>query len=178
MARALALARWPASDRDRARFHARYIFAVPPNRTERITVDRLEVTTEFRRLELIAEEHARLNDLFGRAGMRDAEEAIAPWRGQVWITAHLSFPMLNPFWPAPPAVDIRLGGTRVDAARDTRRTLLYANCPGDSFGCSVTGATIEAAFDAASLARAVRPAIVVWQQRALAEVSIDFGELE
>lgn len=178
MTRALALSRWPASDADRARFHARYIFEFPPIRREPITVERIEVTTEFRRLELIAEEHARLNDLFGRAGLRDAEEAMARWRGQVWVTAHLGFPIVHPFWPAAPEVDVRLGGQPSEGARDTRRALVYGNCPGDSFGCSVTGATIEAGFDAAPLAHATRPVIVLWNQRALAQVTINFGDLE
>src|SRR5262245_50425010 len=88
MTRAMKLARWPATDADRAAFHTRYMFEIRDEAAAPIRIDRIEVTTEFRRLELIAEQHARLNDLWGRTGTRDAEEALAPWRSTVWITAH------------------------------------------------------------------------------------------
>jgi hypothetical protein len=54
-------------------------------------VEAIEVITPFRRLELIAEEHARINDLFARGGIQDAEEALAPWRDLVAIVAHVRF---------------------------------------------------------------------------------------
>jgi hypothetical protein len=63
MTRALKLARWPATDADRSAFHSRYLFDVRVEPNAPIRIDRIEVITEFRRLELIAEHHARLNDL-------------------------------------------------------------------------------------------------------------------
>lgn len=54
-----------------------------------VTVTQLEVIAEFRRLELIAEEHARVNDSFGRAGVQDAELALRPWHSRLSIIARL-----------------------------------------------------------------------------------------
>ena len=89
MERATGLARWPRSDADRARFHRPYVVSLTGVGTDFFAIKTVEVITEFRRLELIAEEHARLNDNFARAGLRDAEEAIDPWKGLVWIVARL-----------------------------------------------------------------------------------------
>jgi hypothetical protein len=63
-------------------------------------------------------------------------------------------------------------------ARLTNRSFVYANCPGESSGCSVTGARIEAQFEAAPLARAVRRLVVAWNQQELASVTVDFSALE
>jgi hypothetical protein len=72
--RATELARWPHTDAERAQFHRRYTIPVNGPTVEYFAIETLEVTTPFRRLELIAEEHARLNDLFARGGdRRDAE---------------------------------------------------------------------------------------------------------
>jgi hypothetical protein len=89
MERATGLARWPRSDADRARFHRPYVFDVAGVSTDFFSIKNIAVITEFRRLELIAEQHARINDNFARAGIRDAEEAIRPWQGLVWISVRL-----------------------------------------------------------------------------------------
>jgi hypothetical protein len=47
MERALALARWPASDRERARFHERYSVPVSDVRIEDVTLEQID----FARLE-------------------------------------------------------------------------------------------------------------------------------
>src|SRR5258705_6574622 len=57
MERALSLAR--SSEAARARFHARYVVDVHAPAVEYFTVEQLEIITEFRRLELIGEDHAR-----------------------------------------------------------------------------------------------------------------------
>src|SRR5882757_9390803 len=89
MQRATELARWPHTDAERAQFHKRYTIVVNGPLVEYFAVEKIEVTTPFRRLELIAEDHARINDLFARGGLRDAEEAMRPWRDQVAIAAYL-----------------------------------------------------------------------------------------
>src|SRR5947208_2197101 len=65
--RALDLAQWPRTDQDRARFHARYLVRVGSAAVGQTSVDTIETITEFRRMVIVAEEHARLNDMFARA---------------------------------------------------------------------------------------------------------------
>jgi hypothetical protein len=177
MSRAVKLARWPATDADRAAFHSRYLFDVRDQPLAPIRIDRIEVTTEFRRLELTAEQHARLNDLWGRPGTRDAEKALEQWRGAVWITAHATYRDLAHPTPSPAEIVIRLA----EPAQPARSL----NPHSDSFGicgadppCQITGATIEAEFEAAPLAHAVRPVVVEWNGVTLARVSVDFKSLE
>jgi hypothetical protein len=107
MERALRLARWPTTDRERTEFHARYVIAVTARQPNFFTIDQIAIITEFRRLELIAEDHARLNDLFGRGGLQDAERALRPFRNQVRIAARLHFAP-NAFVVGVPPVEIRL----------------------------------------------------------------------
>src|SRR5262247_3733190 len=83
--RALVLARWPTSDAERARFHERYIFPINGPTIEYFALQKVELITEFRHLELIAEQHARINDMFGRGGMKDVEDALQPWRGRLTV---------------------------------------------------------------------------------------------
>ena len=76
--RAISLARWPHTDAERAAFHSRYIADVSRAPVDSWTVDRIELITEFRRLELMAEEHARRRERAGHmedaAGERRAAE--------------------------------------------------------------------------------------------------------
>lgn len=177
LTQAVKLARWPATDADRAAFHARYAFDVRDEPIAPIRIDQIEVTTEFRRLELIAEHHARLNDLWGGPGTRDAEEALAPWRGVLWITAHATYRDLAKIAPQPEEITIGLAGP-AQRARKVQRSFEWAGNCGDPPGCQIIGATIEAAFEAAPLAHAVRPVLVEWNGVRLARVTIDFTSLQ
>lgn len=178
MMRALQLARWPATDADRASFHSRYVFDVPDESAAPIRIDRIEVITEFRRLELLAEQHARLNDLWGRPGTRDAEEALQPWRGSVWLSIHGLYRSLAHPEPGPADIAIRLDEPAT-AARSVNRALEYGGgCGSDLWPCAIAGVRIEAQFDAARLARAVRPVVVDWNGVTLARVTVDFRSLE
>jgi hypothetical protein len=177
MTRAMKLARWPATDADRAAFHARYMFDVRDAADAPIRIDRIEVMTEFRRLELLAEHHARLNDLWGRTGTRDAEEALAPWRGAISITAHGTYRDLAYPSPDPAEITIRLDKPAERARRHKPSTDWFGSC-GSELSCTITGATIEADFEAAPLARAVRPVVVEWKGRPLAQMLIDFSKLD
>src|SRR5919198_2584000 len=96
MTRALELARWPHTDQERARFHGRYIVHTGGAAVNQLSVTSIEVITEFRRMELIAEAHARLNDNFARGGaIREAEQALEPWRGRLSIVAHVDASQLS-----------------------------------------------------------------------------------
>jgi hypothetical protein len=178
LTRAVKLARWPATDADRAACHARYVFTARDEPAAPIRIDRIEVTTEFRRLELIAEQHARLNDLWGRTGTGDAEAALQPWRGAVSITALASYRNIANVSLDLQEIAIRLADPAT-AARSIKRSFEYSgSCATDQFGCQITGATIAAEFEAAPLARAVRPVVVEWKGRPLAQVTVDFRPLE
>jgi len=178
LTRAVKLARWPATDADRAAFHSRYLFDLRDEPIAPIRIDQIEVTTEFRRLELIAEQHARLNDLWGRTGTGDAEAALQPWRGAVSITALASYPNIANVSLDLQEIAIRLADPAT-AARSIKRSFEYSgSCATDQFGCQITGATIAAEFEAAPLARAVRPVVVEWNGRPLARITIDFSTLD
>ncbi|MBI2834833.1 MAG: hypothetical protein HYX76_10460 [Acidobacteria bacterium] len=173
--RAVALARWPHSDSDRARFHAPYIVAVKGLLVDYVIVDRIEVITGFRRLELLAEEHARLNDLWGRPGVRDAEEALRPWRDRVSIVAHLRFQVANQYITGVPPVAVALGEPEPVAPIDVRRLGMYRS---DDHGSVLIGATVETTFDARSVGQTVRQVLVRWDGRELARATMDFARLE
>jgi hypothetical protein len=175
MERALALAQWPSSDADRARFHDRYFVDVHGPTVEYFAVDQVEVITEFRRLDLIAEDHVRLNDLFARSGLRDAEEALRPWRGRVSVVAHLRFDPAKYITGVPDvglALD-GLGGLR--PIEVPHRTGIYS---GGGDQASLTAGLVEAVFDAESVGQKTRSVVIVWKTRELARVPIDFAALE
>ena len=175
--RAVALARWPHSDADRARFHQRYIVRVDAPPVENWTVEQIEVVTEFRRVELMAEEHARINDSWGRAGVKDVEDAIRPWRGVVSIVAHLGLRTNLLYVGHVPALNVALGGPNSVIAIDIRRSDQYANC-GDVAGCMLTGGRVEALFEAKAVGQTTRRVSVLWKGEELARASIDFAGLE
>ena len=80
---------------ERSTFHRTYVVPVvsPPLR-------KISIVTEFRRVVLATEERLRLGDrLFG---LREATEAVAPWRGRVQIIAELQYHPQNNFISVPP----------------------------------------------------------------------------
>jgi hypothetical protein len=177
--RAVALARWPRPDADRARFHERYLFTVNSPPVASWIVEQVEVITEFRRVELLAEEHEKLHDLWGKGGaFRDVEESMRPWVGRVAVVARLALRTTLPYSGDVPAVEIAIGGARVMTSKDVRRTDLYANCGGVVSGCPVIGGIVEAIFDAAAIGNTTRPVIVRWKGDELADVLFDFAGLE
>ena len=171
--RALTLARWPTSDAERSRFHERYVFAVNSPTTEYFAVQKVEVITEFRRLELIAEEHARINDTFGRGGLRDVEDALAPWRGLVSIVVTLTFDSAKYITGVPP-VDMALEGPTLIAPLETTRDGVYS---GDDRP-TLIGGIVRSTFDAASIGQARRPVFIHRDGKPIARPPIDFATLE
>ncbi|MGE5245757.1 MAG: hypothetical protein ACM3SQ_16160 [Betaproteobacteria bacterium] len=175
--RAVALARFPHSDDERAQFHRRYVVAVNAPPIDGWAAGQVEVITPFRRVEMMAEEHRRLNDLWGRGGVKDVEEAIRPWRGRVSIVAHLTLRPGMGYVAGVPPIEVVVGGPGRVPALDVRRTPL-SNCPGDMAGCALTGGLVEAIFDATALGRSPRPVTVVSPDGRLARTTIDFGAIE
>jgi hypothetical protein len=176
--RALTIARWPRSDADRAQFHARYI--VPVNRppVDSWIVEQVEVVTEFRRIEQMAEEHARVNDLWGRAGIGEVEQAIRPWRGRVSIVVRLALRASGIYIGGVPPVDVIVGGPDEVPPLDVRRTDRYANCGGSTVHCPVIGGLVEHIVGAAATGQTTRTVRVVLAGKELAAVTVDFGALD
>jgi hypothetical protein len=169
MQRALLLSRWPTSDRDRAQFHARYIFPVTAA-ANFFTVDQIEIITEFRRLELIGEDHEKLNDLFARAGLQEADEALKPYHNQLTIAAHL---YLGPTAAVSevPVPDIRIDNPPLSPFSVRTSASTYS-------GKVLTGGAVEAIFDAEAVGQTTRPVVITWQGAELARVPVDFRQLE
>jgi hypothetical protein len=173
MQRALTLARWPTTDAERSRFHERYRFDVTSPTIEYFAVRKVEVITEFRRLELIAEEHARINDTFGRGGLRDVEDALQPWRGRVTIIVTLVFDPRK-YITGVPAVDMVLEGPTLVAPLETTRRGLFS--AGDR--PVLTGAIVESVFESASIGQEVRPVFIHRDGIPIVRPPIDFSRLE
>jgi hypothetical protein len=178
MQRAVNLARWPRTDADRARFHARYVFAPNGPVVDAWTVEQVEIVTEFRRLELMAEEHARLNDTWARAGLREAEEAMRPWRGVLTVRARLGLRATRLYVGGVPPLWMEIDGADVTAWGEPSRAALYANCGGDTIGCPMVGALIEHSFQAQSIGQVSRRVRVRSPGPDLASVLVDFGSIE
>jgi len=169
--RAMRLAREP--EEKRVQFHAPYVFAL-----DAATVERIEVVTEFRRYVLTAEEQLRLGNWLFTQGTREAQDAVRPWRGHLSIVARLRFHPQNTFVSIPP-YEIVVGGpdvTVVDVIRTPINGFL-AKAPAAAIA-PMTGATIEAVFDAASIGQTTSRVSVRLAEQDLAHVTIDFGRLE
>src|SRR4029078_12403105 len=130
-----AVARWPRTDADRARFHSRYVFDFDGAPIDYWIVTKLVVLTAFRRIELMAEAHT--SDLWGRGGINDVERDIRPWSGRVSIVAHLSLRSDRPYVGGVPDVELVLDGPDPPASIELRRTEQLANCGAQLKGCPV-----------------------------------------
>jgi len=173
MQRALTLARWPTTDQERARFHERYLFAVDSPTVDYFAVRSVEVITEFRRLELIAEEHARVNDTFGRAGLAEVEAALRPWRARLSIVVSLAFDPARYITGVPP-VDMALEGPTLIAPLETSRSGVYGRGPHPV----LVGGRIECTFDADAVGQELRPVFIHRNGELIARLPIDFSKLE
>jgi hypothetical protein len=177
MTRALELARWPTSEAERVRFHGRYDIPVKSPIIDSAVVERIEVVTEFRRLELIAEEHARINDLFGRAGLAEVEAALRPYRGRLSLVVHLAFQATRLGLGNVPELEILREGLTPIWPIDVRQTPVYAYCP-ESSGCNLTGARVEAVFEAAAIGQCRCSVGVRSDGNELARVAVDFSRMD
>ena len=174
--RATELARWPHTDAERAQFHKRYTIAINSPTVEYFAVENIEMTTPFRRMELIAEEHARINDLFARGGVRDAELALRPWRDQLSIVARLRFD-LTKLLPGVPDLDIALEGSSPafpTATTSSRIEIAIDN--GDR--SQLVGGLVEAVFDVQTVGQTKGPVVIRWNGKEIARAAVDFAAIE
>lgn len=172
--RALALAR--SRDSERQQFHSRYVFNLPDP-----TVTQIEIITDFRRLELIAEDHVLRGDSMFTRGVRDGENALAPTRGTVTIRAQLRFSPLNTF-VALPDYALAVGTTPgVLVPIDTHSTPQFSNPFKNRDGktvASLVGATLESSVPSENIGQASRPVVVTLDGSEIARASVDFGRLD
>src|SRR3954463_11289789 len=177
MRRAVSLAHWPHSDAERARFHSRYI--VQPNQSAvgAWAVDSVELVTEFRRIELMAETQARLNTLWGLGGLNDVEEDARPWRGRVSIVARLELRSSTTYVGLLPPVEVVVVGPDAPVALDVHRTPTFANCA-EPTGCPLIGGVIEGIFDAAAIGQTLRHVMLIANKTVFAAVDLDFAAVE
>ena len=172
--RATDLARFPHTDAERAQFHKRYTVAVNGPTVDYFAVESIEVITPFRRMELIAEEHARVNDLFARGGLRDAEEALRPWRDQVSIVTRVRFDQTKVI-PDVPAVDVTIEGPTLALPIMTSNSGIYTHTGDQSW---LVGGLVDAVFDVRAVGQATQLVVIRWNGKEIARVSIDFAALE
>ena len=167
--RAVGLARWPTSDAARARFHAMYInrFAAPGTPAGPV-VESIEVLTEFRRTELIAEAHERLHDMFARGGYQDAIDAVKPWHGQVSIVARVQFGLVT---VGTPDIGVALMGADAPAPLSAKMTPIYAHD-------AVVGGDFEVFFAAAAIGQSIRIVTVRSNGAEIARAPVDFGLID
>jgi len=168
--RALIVGR--AFDAERARFHRPYLVSLND-----ATVEQIEVITEFRRVVLLQEDRIRHGDhMFG---LRQAEDALAPWRGRLTLVTRLRFHPLNTYVAAP-LFEIAIG-TPPMIALDVRRTILYAaqgEHPRRGASIPLAGAVVEADFEAASIGQTSRVVRVALDDKDVIRTTIDFSRLQ
>lgn len=172
--RATELARFPHTDAERAQFHQRYTMAVNGPVVGYFVVETIEVITPFRRLVLIAEEHARMNDLFARGGLHDAAEALRPWRDQLSIVVHLRFDLTKAI-PDVPAVDVTLEGPNRVLPITVNNSGIYS---GNGDQRLLVGGLVEAVFEVRAVGQTTQPVVVRWNGKDIARVAVDFTAME
>jgi len=164
--RALRLARFPGSDADRTRFHSRYILPVGGPTANGVRLESIEIITEFRRMELIAEHHARINDLFGRSSLAEPRRELAPWRGKVYVAAR-----------------VRLTGTAIAVpsiriAVDSLPLLGPAEVQNIDSGDAIVGAVVAVPFESRAVGQTVRTVTVTTDGHPLGQTRIDFRAID
>jgi len=174
--RAQTLAR--ARDSERQQFHHRYVIDLPGS-----TVTQIDVTTEFRRLVMIAEEHVLRGDWMFTRSVRAGQEAIAPVRGLITIRAQVRLSPLNTFIQAP-AYTLALGGAAANAPLEALGTQVTPqfSVPVKTRDrktlSSLIGATIEATIAAARVGQTTRTIAVMLDGKETARAAVDFGRLD
>jgi hypothetical protein len=173
--RATDLTRFPSTDAQRAQFHAPYVADVKSALVEYFRVERIEVITPFRRLELIAEDHARMHDLFARGGLHDAEEALAPWRSILTVIVQMRFDQTRAI-PGVPKVDVTIEDPSGVIVPTGFKTEEIHERSGDLTW--LDRGTIEATFDVGDIAQAPLPVVVSWKGKEVTRARFNFEQLE
>jgi hypothetical protein len=173
---ALAIAN--GSEATRGVFHTPYIV-----RVDEPVIEQLDVITEFRRVVLAAEDQLKSgNWMVARGGFdtrgRTLMDVLRPLAGQVPLRARLRFHPQNSYKTLPP-FDILLGDPTL-LALNTARTPHVEKVVTDTGGSYdvMTGATIEAFYNAPTIDDRVLPVRMMFEGKALARVSVDFSRIQ
>jgi hypothetical protein len=168
--RALVISR--GRDVDRAKFHAAYI-----QKVDQEFIETAEVVTEFRRVVLLAEEHAGKGDRFFGYSMTRANEALQVWKRRVSIRARVRLHPQNNYVNAPPVTMAMEGNER--ALIGVLRDAIHALPPGRTGEfVPVLGAVVEGVFEAEAIGQATRTFVVSLEKRDLGRFAFDFATLE
>jgi hypothetical protein len=164
------------TEAERARFHAAYTFALGDP-----TVPELDVITPFRRAVIVTEDHLRRGDWLFSRSVRSLEEALAPARGIVTISARVRFNPLNAYVSVPPFTLALAGTADVGlSAVDTRTTpefsLPFKSAAGK--GTALIGATLEADVPAGRVESAVSRIGVLLEGKEIGATVVDFRALQ
>lgn len=175
IAQALSIAN--GSDATRALFHAPYVIAV-----DHQVIERLEIVTEFRRLELAAEAQLKAgNWMVARGGFdakgRTLKDLLAPLVGQVSLRATLRFHPQNDY-AAMPAFDILLGEPTLLAINAVRTSHTTPATGEKGTRDVIHGATVEVFYNAPTIADRVLPVRMMFEGREIARVTVDFSRIE
>lgn len=168
--RALTIAR--SRDSERTLFHAHYIQDL-----DQPFVERAELVSEFRRVVLLAEQHAAKGDRqFGYSSTR-AGDALKVWRRRISVIARVRFHPQNNYLDAPP-VEMKVEGNDralIGVLRDAVRAL-----PPGRQGefVPVLGAVVEGVFEAEALGQGVREFVISLEGRELARVTFNLADYE
>jgi hypothetical protein len=168
--RALKLAQAP--EQRRAAFHKPYVI-----RPDHPLVEQIEVITEFRRYVLTAEQQLRMGNWLFAQSVKDAQEQVKPFRGQLTLAARLRFHPHNVLISVP-AYELSLGPNLAPLAQT--RMPIHATLSGrrGDTTAPLIGATVEAVFDAASVGQTATPAMLSLEGKSVAVVTIDFARLD
>ena len=167
--RALAVAR--ARDDERQQFHHRYIIELSDP-----IVTQLEITTEFRRLVMVGEEHVFRGDWMFTRSQRAAEEALGSTRGLVSLKAQVRFNPLNTYVASPP-YKLALDGAELDTTLTPQFSVPFKTRDGRTL-TSLIGAGLEAIVGADRIGQRVRTIGVVLQGQEVAKAQVDFSRLD
>jgi hypothetical protein len=156
----------------KTRFHAPYVLDV-----SHPVLERVEVVTELRRFVMLAEAELALGHWgFGRGGYdakgRTMKDVLRKWQGQTSIRLRARFHPQHAY-PFLPIIDVLVGEPSYLAIDVRREAIMSGREPP-----RMTGATVEAWFNAQSFENRRLPVHIVMDRQELTRFSVDFGALD
>ena len=180
--RAIDVGRSPDSDSSR-RFHDEYVIPLGDR-----LLDRLEIVTEFRRVVLATEDHARFGNVTW--GLEQAEAMLQPWRDKVSLVLYVTFSPGNTYRTMPrfgivlyarsssAAPPRGSGASRIEPI-DLIETPRYVSGQPAPPGTPTLAGIVEATFVTRGLdRRGTYLAGIFLEDRELRRVDLDFGRIE
>jgi hypothetical protein len=168
--RALTIAR--STDAERARFHAPYILTIDDP-----FVERIEIISEFRRVVLLAEEHAARGDRAFTYSTTLAQKAVEPWKHRVAIAARLRFHPLNAYVDVPPA-EIVLDANPSSRIGVLTQPILALPSARSGDRLPLLGAVVEGVFDALAVGQGTHEFTIRLDGKELRRVPLALAALQ